>query len=334
MTLGGGAALVSHRDQAELAEVARLYYVDQLSQDEIARAIGTGRSNVSRLLRAAREQRVVTFHIHHPLARQRQLEQALLNSYPLADAVVLSAEGSDETLPRVGELGARWLADHLKDGQRLAVSWGRSLQAMVDHVHPERRFDVEVVQLGGDLQVHPETSGHELVRALAARLGGTYSYLHAPAVVDAAATARRLGGDPSVAGEMERACAADVAFVGVGSGGQGSSANILAQARLSAAERARFDRADAVGDICARFFDADGREVDSPVRERVLAVEFDDLQRIPTVVGIAAGGQKAAAVRGALRGGLIDVLVTDQAVAAGALRTGREREEERGDHAL
>jgi DNA-binding transcriptional regulator LsrR (DeoR family) len=318
---------VAHRrrDRAELAEVARLYYVDERSQDEIASLIGTGRSNVSRMLRAAREQRVITFHVHHPLARQRELEDALQEATPLTEAVVLSAEAGEESLSRVGELAARWLEDHLKDGQRLAISWGRSLQATVDQAHPEHGVDVDVVQLGGDLQVHPEMSGHELVRGLAARFGGTHSYLHAPAILDSSATARRLTEDPTIGEQLARARTADVAAVGVGAPGRGTSAAILEQARLSAEERAAFEATGAVGDVCARFFDAGGREVESPLRHRVLAIELDELAAIPTVVGIAAGSEKATAARGALRGGLLDVLVCDQAVARGALRAERGR---------
>lgn len=312
------------RDRGELAEVARLYYVDQRSQDEIARVIGTGRSNVSRMLRAAREQRVITFHIHHPLARQRQVEETLTHVYPLSEAVVLSAEGGEETLSRVGELAATWLADNLKDEQRVAVSWGRSLQAVVDQVQVDRFFNVEVVQLGGDLQVQLETSGHELVRELAARLGGTYSYLHAPTILDSPATARQLQDDPSIAHQLGRARSADLAVVGIGAVDKGTSVQILEQARLSPRERERFEATGAVGDICARFFDIDGREVDSALRDRVLAVDLADLAEIPTVVGVAAGSEKARAVRGALRGGLVDVLICDQAVAAGVLREERD----------
>lgn len=312
------------RDWGGLAEVARLYYVDQRSQDEIARLIGTGRSNVSRMLRAAREQRVITFRIHHPLARQPQIEQTLTEVYPLTEAVVLSAEGGEEPLSRVGELAAKWLSDNLEDKQRLAVSWGRALQAMVDQVEADRFYDVDVVQLGGDLQVQLEASGHELIRELAARLGGTYSYLHAPTILDSPATAQQLKDDPSIAHQLGRARSADLAFVGIGAFKHGTSTQILEQARLSPQEQRRFEATGVVGDICARFFDIDGREVDSPLRERVLAVDLADLVAIPAVVGIAAGSQKAKAVRGALRGGLVDVLICDQAVAAGVLREERE----------
>jgi DNA-binding transcriptional regulator LsrR (DeoR family) len=108
---------------------------------------------------------------------------------------------------------------------------------------------------------------------------------------------------------------ADLAMVGIGTPGIGSSEALLGALGLTPAERAEFDAGGPVGDVCGRFYDLSGREVRSVVAERVLAVTLDDLRVIPTVAGVAAGADKALGILGAMRGRIVDVLICDQAAA-------------------
>jgi len=307
-----------------LAEAAHLYYVEDLTQQQVASTLGTTRSNVSRMLQAAREQNIVRFQIVRPLHRQRALERSLVEQFGLQEAIVLAADAGGDTLPQVGELAAHWVIDQVKDGMRITLSWGRSLRALARALHVDQAYDVDVVQLGGDLQLDPRYSGHELVRELAASLGGRYSYLHAPAILDSAAMVEELRALRPIQSELEKARAADLALVGIGAYGQGFAAQLLESAYLTAAERDSLDADPPAGDILARFFDDRGQQMDTPLRHRVLALELDELREIPLIVGIAAGEDKGRGIWGALNGGLIDVLITDQAAAASALHLHRE----------
>lgn len=328
---GSGAAAgrrlhVSARRSVEvLAEAARLYYVEALTQQQVASMLETTRSNVSRMLQAARDQGIVRFQIVRPLHRERALERSLVEQFGLREAIVLSADRGGDTLPQVGELGAKWLAGHVEDGMQITLSWGRTLQAMVAAMQVGQAYDVEVVQLGGDLQLDPRESGHELVRELAACLGGRYSYLHAPAILDSPETVRELRGMQATASELDKARRADLALVGIGSFEHGFAEQLFRSPYLTAADRRDFDRVRPAGDILARFFDEEGVQLDTPLRHRVLALELDELREIPTVVGIAAGQEKARGILGALRGRLVDVLITDQPAAATALTVERDR---------
>lgn len=317
----------SRRSHEQLAEAARLYYIDGLSQDEVARRLGTSRPNVSRILQAARDTGVVTFRIQYPLARQQELENALASTFGVAEAIVLDAGSGASILDRVGDLAARWLIEHVADGMTIALSWGSALQALTGQVVATRAYDVDVVQVGGDLQLDPRMSGHEHVRELAARIGGRYTYMYAPAFVEGADCAVQLRGSHHIAQQLKRAAAADIALIGVGGFGSGFSEQLLLSGVLDPAVRAQLTAADPAGDVCARFLDDDGRELDTPLRDQVLAVDLDELKAIPTVVGVLAGRQKGRALRAAMRGELLDVVITDQSAAAAALRM--EREERR-----
>lgn len=308
------------RDRDQLVKAARMYFIDGLSQQAVADALGTTRSNVSRILAAAREQGIVEIRINEPIQRAYDLEDALTARYPSLDVRVVANRPHQDVTAEAGQVAAGWLVDHLLPNQRVAMSWGGTLQAMVQAMPPTPMPDVEVVQLVGGLSsLTMHVSGQELVRELAERLGCHYRYLHAPALFESAPALQALLKEPAIATALAAARAADIACVGVGVPGVGSSAEIVQSLRLSEHERTALDAAGPVGDICARFFDATGREIDTPVHDRVLAVNLDDLRAIPTVLAVAVGAAKGPGIRGALCGGLIGALVCDEAAARGVL---------------
>ena len=307
------------RDEGSLVQVAKLYHRENLSQQEIARRLGTSRSNVSRMLAAAQERGIVEIRIHERAPRDLDLERELVARYGLSDAVVASNvnEVGVQVLDRLGELAWAWLRDQLKDGMTVAMSWGQALQALVAAVPPTVMSSTEVVQLVGGISARASfVTGQELVREFAGRLGGTYRYLHAPAAFTTVEARRTMAEEPSIRDALEAARHADVALVGVGSVRSGSSAAILEAVGPSAAEREAFLAQGPVGDVAGRDLDAAGRPVLGAVDDRVLGLTLAEVRAVPRVVALAAGAGKAAALRGALRGGWLDVLVCDAEAAA------------------
>ena len=221
----------------------------------------------------------------------------------------------------MAKLSSQWLLDNIQDGQRLALSWGTALQAMVWAVTASRQYDLEVVQLVGGLSsVDAGVTGQELVRELATRLGARYRYLHAPALVANHAAVEAFLSERSVSSALDAAKSADIAFVGVGTYGDSSSAAIIEAMTLSAADRAQLESMAPAGDICARYYDINGVPVAlDVVHDRVIAVDLDDLRRVPMVVGVTCGRVKAPGLVGALRGGHLDVLICDESAARAAL---------------
>lgn len=312
------------RDQrAELlANVAERYYVRGQDQRAIAVEIGTSRSNVSRLLGEARRRGIVEIRIHRPLPRVDRLESDLSRRFGLVDARVARdpQPRSATPLDQVGGLAAEYLLEQMKDGLAIGMSWGTSLAAMIDAFGTNRVYDAEIVQmLGGFSAVSPSVTGHELGRQLAQKLGGTFFYLHAPAIVESQDVRDSLFRQPAISDVLKRGAATHVAFVGIGSFGVGSSKALFAEARLGAAEKKAIKAAGAVGDVCARLFTLEGRPCGTALDRRVIGIELEDLRKIPLVVGVAVGAEKVKSILGALRGGFVNVLVTDEATAAEVL---------------
>jgi DNA-binding transcriptional regulator LsrR (DeoR family) len=239
---------------------------------------------------------------------------------------VLEVAPDTDVLPGVGRLAVRWLDETLRDGQVVALSWGQALEAMVDAVDGLSRRDVEVVQLVGGLSsLDSAATGQELVRELSERMGARHRYLHAPALFGSAEALAMLLREQTIAAALDAAKRADLAMVGIGTPGIGSSEALLTALALTPGERAEFDAAGPVGDVCGRYYDLAGWEVGGAVGERVLAVTLDDLRAIPTVAGIAAGREKAPGILGALHGRIIDVLVCDQQAARAVLNLDRDQ---------
>lgn len=305
-----------------LAQVAFLYYVEGLSQEQVSRQLGVSRSNVSRMLTSAREQKVVRFEIDYPTVRNHSLESAVQARFAgtrLQSALVLEVDAEPVdvgALLAVCRGASEWLSGVLRNGQTIGLSWGRTIQTLVDSAHFDGRWDVDVVQLSGEASLDPARSGHDLVRDLAERIGGRYSYFNAPAVAPTREVAASLAGSPLVAAALRQARAVDLAVLGVGAFNEESSRRFLAEvAEASPEELAEAAAKGVIGQLCGRFFDAAGRQVDIALTERVLSIELPDLRRIPSVAIVAAGSAKAAALTGAIVGGLADVIIIDSVLA-------------------
>jgi len=303
-----------------LGQVAAWYYEDDLDQARIAERIGKSRSMVSRLLAEARTAGLVQVRVRFPLRTDPELEDRLSGTFDLAEVRVLAGgpQDHDSMLRSLGQLGARTLQSRLRSDMTVAIGWGASLHWLV-RAMPEIQLDsVMVLQVMGSVgDGDPNVDGADLARWLAAKLNGDFRAMAAPVIVDRPETARSLVADRTIATTLRMAESSDLAIIGIGS--IDSSVSGLARAGyLNKRHIARLRQAGVVGDVLGYLVNGAGRVLDIPENDRVVALHPDKLAKIPTVIGVAGGTSKAAAINACLRAGLIDVLVTD-AEAASAL---------------
>lgn len=313
MTPRDDAFASSDPDQDLMIEAATLYYEEQLTQAEIGQRLTTSRSTVSRLLRDARAQGVVQVTIHHPWARHSQLEARLRATFDLRDARVLRAghRSDADVIDGVGALTARYLQGVIRDDLVLGVSYGRSIAATIRHLVPAHARDLVVVQLLGALgSDNPLIEGANLARDLAAKFDATFRYLYAPLVVEDARTRDLLTQEPLVQDVLEVGRQADVALVGIGALGD-EAPSLIWRGYLAATDLKRLRAMGGVGNMCAQFFDASGQLLDADLNRRSISIGLHGLASIDLVVAAAGGRQKAPAILGALRGGHVDVLISD-----------------------
>jgi deoxyribonucleoside regulator len=310
-----------HRDF--LANVADMYYLQEKTQIGIADALGISRVKVYRLLKEAREAGVVEITIHRAHARNPRLEGELRKRFGLRDARVLDTTAIEEPdiWRGMGEIGARAVEDRLADAATIAVYLGRSTYAVTQAIRPGLQRNVRVAQaVGSTLFATRGVDSALVARELAAKLGGEGLYLPSPMFADNHEAAIVLRRQPAVEQTLAIARQADLALLGIGNLDPVHSALAIA-AGLDAAQLEGLRAAGIAGDMGGRVFTIDGDLPDHELTGRVVGLTFEELRRIPTVVAVAFGVAKAAAVLGALHTGVIDILCTDTGAVMEILRS-------------
>jgi DNA-binding transcriptional regulator LsrR (DeoR family) len=300
-----------------LAQVASLYYEDNLTQDKIARRIHTSRSTVSRLLREARKVGIVEIIVHYPWKTAPEIERDLITRFHLRHAQVLVGQGwpYEKILRGLGELAARYIESVLVENTILGISWGTAVHSTIQALRPSRKMTIVVVQMIGALGTgNPQIDGPDLARQLADVYGGEHCYLHAPLVVEEVHVREMLLQEPRIRETLSLAQQADIALVGIGSLVPEFS-SLLRAGYLNLEMLGQLRAQGAAGDVCARHYDTQGRVLDIELNQRIVGIELEALHGIEQVVGVAGGEAKAETILGALRGGHVNVLVTDDVTA-------------------
>lgn len=308
-----------------LAEIASRYYDQNKNQQEIADEFGVTRSAVSRMLTEARERGIVEIVVHYPWRTAPDLERALTTMFGLQAARVLVRDNKsyEEMLVGLGVLAAQHFAAILRPRDIVGISWGTGLYQMLRALRPMNYPNVEVVQLvGGTGTERSSVVGPLLAPTLANALGCPCYYLHAPLITQSEAARETLLQDRSIRETLAQGEKAHIALVGIGS----THPEIYNPYRLgyvSAEELAAIRAAGAVGLVCGLHIDIQGRLLDISVNRRVIGLSLQALQKIDTVIGVAGGAEKGESIVGALRGGYVNVLITDELAARRALELHR-----------
>ncbi len=306
------------RDEQQATRAAWLYFVAGLTQAQIGRRLGLNRIRVNRLLAQAREQGLVQIRITGRLADCVALEAQLRDRFGLAEAIVVPTPPDQAFVPHVIATAAgAALAERLRDGMSVGVGWGRTLRLSLQSV-PRRSLNrLSVVSLLGGLTRGAAMNPHETASHLADLLNAQCYYVAAPALTDTRSTRDVLMAQPMLKEVFERGEKVDLAFLSVGE--LANSSTMTRVGLTTGSEVRELLDAGAVGDICAHWIDSHGRIVDHPLNSRVVALAPGKLPAIPCVMVASGGRAKVPVLAGALRGGMVDVLITDSVAAKAIL---------------
>lgn len=304
----------------QLRLVARLYYLDGMGQTQVAQFLKVSQAKVSRMLAQARQRGIVRISVAEYEPRHRALEGQLCKRLGLAAAVVVkTVPGAtvEEVRQAVGHFGAPCVAGMIRPGSIVAIAGGRTIRELIQSFPENREQRLTVVQAMGsvDYTVGP-VDALELGRNLARRTGGFFLALNTPAFVADRRTRDSFLAHEQIRGLWRQLRQATVALVGVGTPDESV---FVERGVFTPADRRALKAAGAVGEICGRFFDAAGRECDTPWRDRVMSIELDQVRRVPQVMAVVAGADRAAAITAAVRGGLVKALLIDEAGARALL---------------
>jgi deoxyribonucleoside regulator len=297
-----------------LADIATWYYVDGLSQQEIAKRVNLSRPSISRLLDEARELSIVEIEINQPIPTVLELEREVAKNFSLKEVRVLERKTTtdEEALRLLGRLGVIVLNNYLQDGMTFGLSWGTTVHTVIEALRPRRLPNVKVVQLVGGVGAPYRTiDAPENCRYAGRMFGAQHYYLNAPLRVEKPEIARALREDHSIKDELELAKQTDIALLGIGSILPEIS-TLYHSGYILHDELRKLQGIGVVGSVCVSHFDINGHCVEAPWIDRCsIGVTWDDMQQFGTTIGVALGKRKAPAILGAIRTGIIDILITD-----------------------
>jgi DNA-binding transcriptional regulator LsrR (DeoR family) len=294
--------------------IAWMYYVEGLTQNEIADRLGIGRVTVVRNINEAIKQREVKIWIEGEVSECFELEAQLKEAFGFKEAVVVPEPVLPENVTKsIGVAAGMYVSDALADDMTVGVGWGATLYESLATLAPRELENVQVISLLGGIVQARKFNPAEFAWQFARIMGADCYLFQAPAVVDSPETREALIERCGLRDIFRRAERLDLALLSVGT--LAPSATAFRFNLISDEERAALLKMGAVGDLLFNFYDRDGKLIDHPVNQRIMSLPIAQLRSVPTRVIASGGNDKVECLLGAIR--LIDcnVLITNEATA-------------------
>ncbi len=311
--------MMNSADNSLEARVAWLYFMEGMTQADIAEKLGMTRLRVNRMLVEARTSGLVSITLNSRFASCVELEQSLVRDFGLKDAVIVPTPDDPDLVPvLLGQATGEYLSNVLETNRvrGLGVGWGATLRETIRNMRAGRYPDLCVNSMMGGLTHGLELNTFETASSLANRLNAECQYLAAPIYAGSPKSRDIILAQDVFRETFERIAANDIAVLSIG---DLSLRSLLVRYGLPRdVTTEELVALGAVGDILGQFYDADGQVIDHPLNARAIALPLDQLSRIPTVVLASGGKNKTRAVAGALKAGLASVVICDEDTARAA----------------
>lgn len=296
-----------------VVKCCKLYYEESHTQHEISEILGVSRPTISRLLAEGKALGIVKIEILDPAEHNYgQLERELEKKYNLKQVLIVDTDKDDEITKRsVSRATAQYLNRIAKTNNTIGVSMGTTIKKISNFIDPNPKLNLTFVPMIGGIgqsrvEIHPNQIALDLARAFK----GDFKLLHAPAVVSNENVRNEFLNEQGIKDIVKMAKKVDIAIVGIGSPINTNSTMILS-GYFNSEDIDTFKEQGAIGDISLQFYDQNGVFDKFQFNKKVIGVGLEDLKKVKTVIGVASGHDKINALKGALNGKLINVLITD-----------------------
>lgn len=302
------------KDYLLKVKVSKLYYQQNLSKIEISKNLRISRFKVARLLESAVEKGIVTINIEEPENIYIDLENELEKRFKIFRAYIVDSSSEyDLTKKNLGKVAANCLADIVHDGDTIGITWGTTIYEMIDAL-PSKidKKNISVVQITGGLnQIETRYNAIELSSRLSKIFNAKCYQLYAPAIVDGIQTKKLLFIDSNIKRTLEMFSKVNIAIVGIGSVTPKSSTLLCKEGFLKEEDMNTIIVSNAAGDINTYFYTIEGNNCKLELEDRAVGMNIEQLKRVRYVIGVAGGEFKANAIYAAMKGKIINILVTD-----------------------
>ena len=298
-----------------LVKAGNMYYMEGLKQSDIATRIGIDRTTVSKYLKKARKEVLVKITVEHD--SYDELEAAMEARFGLKESYIVP-KGYDLQVIKKNMAGAglNLLRRILAPGQIIGMAWGTTVRELAQHAEQEAmpQADVDFVPIdGGPENIESEYHVNTICYQMARAFGGRSHYIYAPAIAKTAEIRDAIAQDVNYEKISAMWQKLSIAIVGIGA--PVKSSNLVWAGSFGREAIESLAHTGAVGEICSVFYDINGHAVETPFSDRTIAIDLEQLKGIPYSIGMAASREKVPAIMGALRGKIINVLITDEETA-------------------
>jgi DNA-binding transcriptional regulator LsrR (DeoR family) len=297
-----------------------------MSQAEIATFVRVSQPKISRMLAIAQQRGIVRISVPEYESRNRELEKALAKTFSI-DALVIHSIGGVEVIPLrhiMGYFAAPVVGKWLKAHSLVVLSGGRSVQALVEQLRPVQAIpDLRIATGMGHIDSMPGAyDASELCRDLARHWQGSVLSLNGPLVFPDEGSYQEVIRLPQIQEVLRAVVKANVLIFGVGAM---HNSLVFERDLFTRAEIAGLVKAGAVGEVLGRFYNAKGVECETALRNRTLSIDLAKLRGIARRIAVVVGVDRTAAVLGAIRGKVLNTLVTEESCAEALLRMSPRR---------
>lgn len=304
-------------ERKNMVRVCKMYYYESWTQEKIAEKLGVSRPVISKMLQRAREEGIIEIVIHDDDQETSNLEKELEDIFKLKQVLVVPTKDLNKELlsSAVGKAAAQFVLKLIKNGDRVGVSWGNTLYHMVREFPLEKKENVKIIPLVGGTGIYRnEMHSNQIAYELSKKLGGICDTLYAPAVVETEELRKQIVGMPNIAAVLKEGENIDLALVGIGN--PYSMSTMERSGYLNEQVLAELEELNTVADINSVFITREGTVTEHPINRKVIGLGLEQLTKIKTVVGMAFGLHKIDCILAALRGGYINMLITDESTAS------------------
>ncbi len=290
-----------------VVKTAWYYYIENMTQQKISEKLGISRMKVIKLLEKARQEGVIQFRIQQDNTQRMQLEGQLAKMWGLKDVFVVPTPPEEDNINEtIAQATAMYLSDRISENCFINMGYGDTPSRILNHLATMSKFPVSIVSLTGGVSYYLPNTQSNIFNA-------KLYLLPAPLLVSSKEMVTAMMQEPSIVEIFRMVSLASITLVGIG--GIGEDATILKNGILSKNDFLYLSMQGAVGDVLSHFIDKDGNLVHTNVEERLLSTPLDTLKKLDNVIGVAAGPSKVNAIRAALRGKYLDILITDEDTA-------------------
>lgn len=305
-----------HQDNMTM-RIAWLYYMENMTQQQIAEKMGISRMKVIKFLNQAKSDGIVQFKINRDLETRVSLEKSLIEKYNLKDAFIIPTSGESDLNDSLGKAAAQYIEENCKPGDYINIGYGDTISKTVNHLIYSIDKPISLVSLSGGVSFYTSSIIKGAHKKTSESPTPKIYVIPAPLLASTKELAQDLLKESSIKEILDMTQLARMSVVGIGAAS--NTATIIKYNVLKHNDLVLLQMQGAIGDILSYFYDENGNIIKTELLDRLISSDINTLKNMDTVVGVAGGKEKVPSIKGAMNGKFVNVLVTDEDTAMALL---------------